>query len=208
MKGGTMRRSALLAALLLVGCGRTAETSLADGATPSLAAAATLESGAPAVDAGSAEQPDAAPSRTTVAAHVASFAKGSVLDECVDYRVTGTLTSDAGADPDSQLAAQVLTSMKVKNKELLRVYKPCEEQFHSSDLLASCKVHSTQPVPREPGVDGGTFDLDIVARYYDLATLEANDVEMKQCLSVKGDWQGLDKTSEAYKNAVQARGRK
>ncbi len=198
-----MRRRALFTTFLLLGCGRTAETVTADAAPP-----------APIVDAARAAELDAAPPRTTVNAFVASFDKGSILDQCVEYRMSGTLAADAGADPDSKLADHLLASMKVKGKELLRVYKSCDQQFHGHDVLASCTVHSTQPVPHAEGTeaaggaDGGTFDLDIVDRYYELATLEANDVEMKHCLGVKGDWQGLDKTSDAYKNAVQARGRK
>ncbi len=204
-----MRRSAFLAVvpalLCLIACGRTAETSAADAGAQAVATSA-----AAVVDAAPMQELDAAVARTTVSASVASFDRGSILDQCVEYRVTGVVSGDAGADPDSALAEQLLASMKVKGKELLRVYKPCDQQFHGRDVLASCTVHSTQPVPHAEGTDGGggTFDLDIVDRYYELATLEANDVEMKHCLGVKGDWQGLDKTSDAYKSAVQARGRK
>ncbi len=197
-----MRRSALFSVLLLLGCGRTAETALVDAGPP-----VTVVDAAPVATV-TAAAVDAAAPRTTVTATVASFDKGSLLDQCVEYHVSGVLSADAGADPDSKLADQLLASMKVKGKELLRVYKPCDQQFHGNDVLASCTVHSTLPVPHAEGADGGTFDLDIVDRYYELATLEANDVEMKHCLSVKGDWQGLDRTSDAYKNAVQARGRK
>ena len=64
-----------------------------------------------------------------VSVSVASFGKGSVLDQCVDYKVSSLLAPDAGADPQGQLAVSVLAMLKTKSNEPMRVYKPCDQQF-------------------------------------------------------------------------------
>ena len=200
-----MRHGVLLTALLLVACSRSPELTALDAAVPSTTTAAASSPGA-----SSAAFLDAAAPVHAVAISVASFEKGSVLDQCVDYKVSSARAPDAGADPEGQLAASVLATLKTKTNELTRLGKPCEQQFPSRAALARCVLHSTQPIPHDPDAgpslaDAGTFDLDVGLSYYNLKTLETDDTYMKQCLSLKGDWQALDPHSAAYQDAVSAR---
>jgi hypothetical protein len=206
-------RRALFAAVVLVGCSRSPEPA---PAPPSSASTSSLPADAAAA---STSVVDAAPPLHVVAVSVASFGKGSVLDQCVDYRVSSLLAPDAGADPAGQLAASVLAMLKTKTNETMRVFKPCAEQFADKGALAHCTLHTTQPVlPRDADAaaaatttehpDAGTFDVDVVLHYYDLKTIERDDSYLKQCLALKGDWQGLDKQSAAYQEAVGARARR
>jgi hypothetical protein len=60
--------------------------------------------------------------------------------------------------------------------------------------------------------DGGDVSgkgaIDYEARYYNLDSLTNGNAYMKFCLDMKGDWQGVDKDSPEYREAVRARARR
>jgi hypothetical protein len=58
------------------------------------------------------------------------------------------------------------------------------------------------------GAVWGTGKIDYEARYYNLDSLTNGNAYMKFCLDMKGDWQGVDKDSAEYREAMRARARR
>jgi hypothetical protein len=147
-------------------------------------------------------------------ASIAGFINDTVLDECADSSYTLTAGADAGAGAVEKLrdySVKRWTDPKGnKPKGLTLIYKPCAEQFRTNAVLATCKKHSTEHVTHaDSGVPIGTmYEVQMVSRYYNLDTLTSSDEYMKDCLDIKGDWQGIDKDSAAYREATRARARR
>jgi len=90
-----------------------------------------------------------------------------------------------------------------------RIYKSCTDQFKTNPVLATCTTHSTMNMARaDAGVPLGVYVLDSVERYYNLDTITHDDVYMKNCIDMKGDWTAAEKNSPEYREAARARARR
>lgn len=149
--------------------------------------------------------PTAPPAPTAIMVSVATFTpKNTLLDECTDITITPPTGWDGGLEPLAEAFAKGITP-----KNASRIYKACADQFRTSPVLATCaNVHHSEPLKNDAGVTRGTIELDIESRYYDLDNLTNGNEYMKDCLDLKGDWQGLDKNSDEYREAVRARARR
>jgi len=119
--------------------------------------------------------PPPAPAPRTYSASVATF-RGDQLDECIDYVIVSAPGKEAEA---RDLASSFGTNLKGDEKPI-RIAKPCAEQFPDRTVLATCSI-----VDR-PGTAGTVTLRD---RYYSVATVSDSDAYMKDCLTMRGDWQ-------------------
>ncbi|MGH7295223.1 MAG: hypothetical protein ACRELB_09830, partial [Polyangiaceae bacterium] len=89
-----------------------------------------------------------------------------------------------------------------------RIYKACAAQFPTGAALAMCTSHQSFPLTKGDAGNTRTLEIDTQERYYDLDNLTNGNGFMKSCLDMKGDWQGVDKDSDAYREAARARARR
>ena len=136
---------------------------------------------------------------------VATFTKGTRLDECDDFTITLPPETDGGQEILSKTLdamSKDLATLVVRGgggKKSSKIGKPCAEQFRTTPVLATC-------VAQLKGDAGG--ELDVAVRYYNLDTITSSDTYMKNCLDMHGDWQAADKDSDEYREAVHARARR
>ncbi len=129
---------------------------------------------------------------------VAKFVKDT-LNECVDFTIQLAPPVDAGADwkpPSSEKLAEQVSNLFKNDKSVLRISKPCAEQFSDRTALASCSA--TQNVTSQRG---DAVTVQILSRYYDFSNLDEDDLYMKQCLELHGDWQAVSRESNEYRRA-------
>jgi hypothetical protein len=164
-----------------------------DGSTPvSTATASTAPMAAPTT------------TSTTVAVSFATFTpKGTLLDECIDFIITPPSGTDGGSEFTDAFAKAVAKGKKSTS----RIYKACNEQFRTTPALATCGTHISLPLKNDGGAAWGTVEIDSEERYYNLDSLTNSNEYMKDCLDMKGDWQGVDKDSPEYREAVRSRSR-
>lgn len=109
--------------------------------------------------------------------HIASF-RDNRLDECVELALDLTQVA-----PEESARLREGTDQFVKGfgsqkgVEMLKLQRPCVEQFADRTVLATCLL-------RRPD-----DHLGMTTRFYDIRTLEQSDAPMKGCLSMGGDWQ-------------------
>jgi hypothetical protein len=152
-------------------------------------------------------EPTAPPAPTTITVSFATFTpKETMLDECVDFIITAPSNVDSGSDLADRFAKAVAGK---DQKNMSRIYKACDEQFRMTPALAMCNAHVSVPLKKiAPDLDGGTAEVNSDERYYNLDALTHDNVYMKNCLDMKGDWTGVDKDSTEYREAVRARARR
>jgi hypothetical protein len=143
-----------------------------------------------------------------------SFAnfKDGLLDECVDITINLPRGTDAGPGALAKGADGVEESFLKARPSLSRIRRSCDAQFRENTFLASCAIHIDSSQRPSWKVDSGLGQVTITvyadSRYYNLDTLTKDDGYMQDCLSMKGDWQAIDKNSDAYRDAERARVRR
>lgn len=106
---------------------------------------------------------------------------GDDLDACTDLAV-----DQAPGGPEE---AEKFAARSAGTPGGQRLSKPCAEQFSDRAVLATCAVG----VRKE-----GRAALTISA--YNLRTLESDDVYMRQCLAMAGDWRPSPQAVERARN--------
>lgn len=140
---------------------------------------------------------------------MAAFTKDTRLKECDDVDIQappGRYVQDAGAA--DQFLDGFAQSLSKARKDLVRIYRPCDEQFRDRPALASCTIRNSVHLSATDGGDLGTIEITIAGRYYDIDDLTMTDSEMHDCLVGKGDWQGVETSSDAYRQALHGRTRR
>jgi hypothetical protein len=124
----------------------------------------------------------------------AIFDKKDVLIACLD--ISYTVPSGTPDDWRQKVtrAAQGPTKPSSDGTQTVHLQKPCAEQFAERPALASCAM------PRACNDAGACRGSTIT--YYSLDTLRGSDLEMKDCLKMGGDWQGVSRDSPGYQQAV------
>jgi hypothetical protein len=132
-----------------------------------------------AAPSGTGAPPGPAPVDAGRRASFASFDQKSILLLCMDI---------------SAVTEKALDPVAEKKDGPIRIKKPCQDQFKDRLVLAMCTV---QGVAKPDAGVGGSM----VIYYYDFDTVDANDVEMKGCLTMSGDWQAISRDSDEYRRA-------
>lgn len=145
---------------------------------------------------------------TTFTVSIAGFTtKDRLLDRCVDV----TISPPSGVAADSDFAARFFTEfvrhLDVAFATPTRLYKTCAEQFPTRLGLATCTLTPHRRMKNDAGAAWGAIEI-IKEGYYNLDSLTSSDESMKDCLDRKGDWQGIDKGSDEYRQAVEERDRR
>lgn len=125
---------------------------------------------------------------------------GGVLDECLDVTWT-TDAAPARADAAKQWADDMVAKMHSsdENKKVVRVAKPCEEQFKDRTELASCR--GVMPAPPKDVPAGVSVKISFVSRTYRFDAVAEGDQRMQECMEWGGDWQALDRNSAEFREA-------
>lgn len=100
---------------------------------------------------------------------------GDRLAACFD------VTLKPGAEPSPK-----------KDESLKELAAPCAESFSSRLAFATCSVSNVS------GLKAFEKAESIVFYFYKHESVFESDVELKQCLDMKGKWQAISKDSKEY----------
>jgi hypothetical protein len=170
----------------LAGCSPDISTARAAVPAPIQRAPATAPSPPPPA------APAALPARVvTETISFAGFGKGDRLEACVDvdwtWNVPGELTDWV---PRHRAGTH-------ENEAMLRLRRPCPEQFAELTPLATC----TQTYQREADDSGVSGTATGVARYYLYSDVFESNASAHQCLADGGDWQAVTQDSAPARQA-------
>jgi hypothetical protein len=133
---------------------------------------------------------DAPPETRSSTVSFAVFDKADILSECEDLEFSG-VRSDATLDPEvifQRIKAQVAGD---KNRVPMRIGRPCATQFSDRTAFGVCVV----------GAEDKTIKFVARMSWYSFADVYENDSTMRECLSMRGTWDAVPRTSEQFRSA-------
>lgn len=145
-------------------------------------------------------QPSAVPAGTPVQASSGpttqriSFAgfDGDLLEECNDVELPRVVRLPDGGSHDPAQGLQEFLQKGALKGSLVKLNKPCAEQFRDRPPLATCAFEGSNPILPMRGQ----------ISHYSYKRIFESDAMMKECLSTwKGTWEVIPKDSDAFHRA-------
>lgn len=142
--------------------------------------------------------------RTVNAAHF----DGDELFECLEFVIEYQPPDPAPATwpagiPDQETATNGIVEQFEEDDPAVVIQRPCTDQFRDRTPLATCVISRNIPRNETGRVPPGTvITLTSSARFYRAADVIDSDAQMRDCLRVGGDWQAIDRDSEAGREAL------
>lgn len=120
--------------------------------------------------------------------------EGDVLEECVDVAIDVTPPTDAGPDwrPKDDPTDLFMSSVK----SMTRIPQKCAGQFADRTALATCDV--SKDVEQKTGA---VMHVRVRSAFYPFERVGLSDLDMKDCLEMKGEWRAIPRSSREWQDA-------